>query len=234
MTGRDGEISQTLDRGLATLSFIAESDDGLTVAEVAERLATARAVVYRLLRTLEGRGLVTRVGGRYLLGFGVSRLASRLRPSLQAAVLPLLRELADRTRSTALLTVADGDQALVLATVEPTTSTFHLALREGSRHPLDRGADGIAILAGRPAAPGEPTVVADARAAGHAVSISALQPGAVGVAAPITLSDRATASIGVVRLADHADRGLVDAVREAAAEAARRLGGADVAASAPS
>ena len=226
MTATQGETSQTLDRGLAVLWLLAEHGDGLTAGELADRLSTARAVVYRLLRTLEAHRLIGRAGSRYVLGFGVAELASHLRPRLQATVLPILRQLSGQTNSTALLSVADGDQAMVLIAEEPPQSTFHLALRQGSRHPLAVGADGIAILAGRPPATGDAEDVVRARKAGYALSIGALQAGAIGVAAPVTTSDWATASIGVVQLGvELGDESLPQAVMAAAAEATRRLSG---------
>jgi DNA-binding IclR family transcriptional regulator len=226
MSSTGGEISQTLDRGLTVLSLLAEHGDGLTAAELAERLETARAVVYRLLRTLECHRLVGRVDGRYLLGIGIAELASHLRPSLQATVLPILRELTRQTNSTSLLSIADGDQALMLLAEEPRHSMFHLALRQGSRHPLDVGADGVAILSGRPPAGDDSADVRAARREGYALSIGALQPGAVGVAAPIRTSDWATASIGVVQLGTAvSDPAVPELVIAAATEAARRLTG---------
>jgi DNA-binding IclR family transcriptional regulator len=223
-----GETSQTLDRGLRVLEMLAERPEGLTAVEIADRLSTARAIVYRLLRTLEAHNLATSTGARYFLGFGVADLARRLQPRLQSVVSPLLHRLSIQTDSTALLSVADGDQALVLLTQAPPQSALHLAMREGAKHPLARGADGVAILAGRPAAPGEPAHVAEARRAGYAVSVGALQPGAVGVAAPITLSGWCSASIGVVHLGDRVkDDAIPGIVIATASEAAARLSGQD-------
>jgi len=222
----NGETSQTLDRGLSVLEHLAASPDGLTAVELAERLSTARAVVYRLVRTLEAHHLVTSSGARYYLGFGLADLARQLQPRLQSVVRPLLHRLSTETNSTAILSVADGDQALILLTQEPPQSALHLAMREGSRHPLDLAADGVAILAGRPPAPGEPADVTRARAAGYALSIGALTAGAVGVAAPIRTSDWATASIGVVQLGTAVSGpDIPDIVMSAAADAARRLSG---------
>jgi DNA-binding IclR family transcriptional regulator len=218
-----GETSQTLDRGLTALTLLAENEDGLTAADIADRIGTARAAVYRLLRTLEIHNLVSHEGPRYFLGFGIADLAGRLKPRLRATVLPILRKLSEQTNSTALLSVTDGDQALILVTAEPPRATFHIALREGSRHPLDVGADGVAILAGRPASATDTDEVRLARRRGYAVTVGALQTGAVGIAAPILVSDRATASVGVVQLGVEVDDALVPAVMNAAAEAAARL-----------
>jgi DNA-binding IclR family transcriptional regulator len=226
MSSMGGETSQTLDRGLTVLSLLATHTEGMTAAELAEELATARAVVYRLLRTLEAHRLISRLENRYVLGIGVAELASRLRPRLQTAVLPILRQISRKTNSTAILSVADGDQALILLAEEPPHTTFHLAVRQGARHPIDLGADGVAILAGRPPAPEDTEDVRLARERGYALSVGALQPGAVGVAAAIATSDWATASIGVVQLgAEISDPGIPATVMSAAAEAAQRLAG---------
>ncbi len=222
-----GETSQTLDRGLSVLELLAANPDGLTAVELAERLSTARAVIYRLVRTLEAHSLVASAGARYYLGFGVADLARQLQPRLQAVVLPLLHRLSTETDSTAILSVADGDQAIVLLTQEPPQSALHLAMREGARHPLTLGADGIAILAGRPGQDDDPSAVSKARRSGYAVSIGALQKGAVGVAAPIKVSDWCTASIGVVHVGDRVkDASIPDLVQTAARDAAARLSGA--------
>jgi DNA-binding IclR family transcriptional regulator len=91
------------------------------------------------------------------------------------------------------------------------------------------GADGIAILAGRPPAADDTDDVRMARRRGYAVTVGAIQPGAVGVAAPIRLSDWATASVGVVRLGveidDQVSAAVAPAVMNAADEAIARLSG---------
>jgi DNA-binding IclR family transcriptional regulator len=229
MAASGGETSQTLDRGLTVLKLLAKSQDGLTVADIAEQLGTARPIVYRLLRTLEGHNLVGREDSRYVLGFGIAELAGNIKPRLQATVLPILRSLSKLTNSTALLSVADGDQALILLTAEPPDATLHLVMREGARHPLTLGADGIAILAGRPAVPHDTDDVRMARHRGYAVTVGAIQPGAVGIAAPIRISDWTTASLGVVQLGveinDEVSEAIAPAVMDAADEAATRLSG---------
>ena len=229
MAASGGETSQTLDRGLTVLKLLAKSQDGLTVADIADQLGTARPVVYRLIRTLEGHNLVSREDSRYVLGFGIAELAGNIKPRLQATVQPILRGLSRLTGSTALLSVADGEQALILLAAEPPDAVLHLVMREGARHPLTVGADGIAILAGRPPAAGDSDDVRMARRRGYAVTVGAIQPGAVGVAAPIRLSDWATASLGVVQLGveinDQVSEAVAPAVMNAAEEAATRLSG---------
>lgn len=144
------ETSQTLDRGLRVLKLLAETDHGLTVTELSRRLGVNRTVVYRLLATLEQHSLVRRdAGGRVRIGVGVLGLGRQVHPLVREAALPALRTLADDVGATAHLTVVDGSEALAVAVAEPSWTDYHVAYRAGLRHPLDRGAAGRAILAGR-------------------------------------------------------------------------------------
>ncbi|GHJ46388.1 transcriptional regulator [Catellatospora sp. TT07R-123] len=181
------DTAQTLDRGLRLLTLVADTPGGLTVTEAATRLGVGRAVVYRLATTLTEHALIRRdSSGRLRLGLGLLHLARRAQPLLADAALPALRKLADQVHATAHLTVADGDEAVAVAVVEPSSTVFHVAYRTGSRHPLAAGAAGRAIL--------------DADE-GWTVSSGELQPGAYGIAAPVRDVEGLRASVGVVALA---------------------------------
>ena len=211
------ETSQTLDRGLRVLDVLAASTEGLTVTELATRLDVNRTVVYRLVSTLEQHALVRRdPRGRLHVGLGVLHLASAVQPVLRDLAVPVLRELAEGVGCTAHLTVADGEEALALAVVEPSWTDFHVSYRVGSRHPLTRGAAGKAILLGR-----RP----DAQRAGEpfAVTEGELQPGARGLAAPVPGVEGLEASVGIVTIGDIDVDAVAPLVRRAAAEVAARL-----------
>ena len=183
------ETAQTLDRGLRLLHLVADTPGGVTVTEAANHLGVGRAVVYRLVGTLMLHGFVRRDrSGRLRLGAGVLQLARRAQPLVADAALPALRRLAEDVGATAHLTVAEGAEGVALVVVEPTWTQFHVAYRAGSRHPLERGAAGRAILAGRR---GDESVV---------VTEGELQPGAHGVAAPVLGVEGLEASVGVVTL----------------------------------
>lgn len=186
---QSGETAQTLDRGLRLLHLVADAPGGLTVTEAAARLGVGRTVVYRLVGALTEHGMVRRDGGgRLRLGAGVLHLARRAQPLLAEGALPALRRLAEQTGATAHLTVVEGDEGVALAVVEPSWTAYHVAYRAGSRHPLDRGAAGRAILAGR-----------EGRV-GPVASSGELQSGAHGVAAPVLDVPGLEASVGVVSL----------------------------------
>lgn len=178
--------SQTLDRGLACLDLVAAADRAVSVDDVAEALGLHRSIVYRLLRTLELRRLVERDGeGDFLPGPYLAVLSRSVRRSLRAAAAPVVAGLADELQMTAFVVVADGDEAVTIDSVEPRSLNAHVAYRPGTRHALDRGAPGLALLAARPAEVGERTEVALARQRGWALSEAEVIPGMVSVASPI-------------------------------------------------
>lgn len=223
------ETSQTLDRGLRVLKLLADTDHGLTVTELANKLGVNRTVVYRLLATLEQHALVRRdIGGRARVGLGVLRLAHRVHPLLREAALPALRGLAEDIGATAHLTLVDGNEALAVAVVEPSWTDYHVAYRTGFRHPLDRGAAGRAILAGRAALAGDgnPLPNGDARcttAPGFVLTHGELERGASGAAAPLLGVSGVEGSVGVVMLAESVPERVGPRVVEAATEVSDAL-----------
>jgi DNA-binding IclR family transcriptional regulator len=86
----------------------------------------------------------------------------------------VLRGLAEKAGCTAHLTIADGEEALALAVVEPSWTDYHVSYRIGSRHPLRQGAAGKAILLGR-----------ERTSTPYVVTVGELQTGARGLAAPV-------------------------------------------------
>ncbi|MGW6498416.1 helix-turn-helix domain-containing protein [Nonomuraea angiospora] len=181
------ESAQTLERGLRLLRLLADGRGGRTPTELSAELSLSRPVVYRLLTTLMNEGFVRRdAEGRVHLGFGVLVLAQAVQPLLRAAAVPTLRRLAEDVGATAHLTVAEGDDGLAVAVVEPSWTDMHVAYREGSRHPLTKGAAGQAILALREGRDD------------YFATEGQLQEGARGVAAPVTGLPWLEASVGVV------------------------------------
>lgn len=183
-----GEGSLTLDRGLALLQAVADAEgQACTVSELASSVGVSRAAVYRLLAPLVERGLVWRDGPKVRLGVGLLRLASRVLPQLREAASPVLRALAEDVGATAHLSIADADTVQAVAVIEPSWTSFHVAYRVGTRHPITRGAAGKAM-----------TLRHDG--AQWTTSIGELQPGAHGVAAPVRGVQGLRASIGVISL----------------------------------
>ncbi len=208
-TGR--ESSLTLERGLALLQAVADSEsEAPTISDLATAIGASRAAVYRLLVPLQERGLVRRDGSKVRLGLGLLRLAASVTPQLRLAALPALRELAESVGATAHLTVADGEEAQAIAVIEPSWTTYHVAYRVGTRHPLSRGAAGKAIGL-RSEDPG------------WLATTGELQSGASGIAAPVRGVPGLRASVGVVSFEPLDGEVVGPKVLEAAASVATAL-----------
>lgn len=145
-----------------------------------------RSVTYRMLRTLEDHGLLSRdPQGRYQPGAGLAVLAGRFTPALRALASPHLLSLAVATDKTAFLVVRHGDEAVTVEVVEPPAATAHVSYRPGLRHPVDQGAPGLALLAGAPPLVGERPEVSQARIDGWACSAGEVIVGFRAVSAPV-------------------------------------------------
>jgi DNA-binding IclR family transcriptional regulator len=222
----DKAASQTLDRGLRILDVLA-MDGPLRIAEVAAGIGVHRSVAYRLVRTLEDRGLVIRDGaGALRIGPHVATLARSVAADLQTAAAPVLRGLADALSMTAFLVVLDQDECVTLATAEPRAAVASIAQRPGARHPVTAGAPGIAIqtllTVSERTARGlgaEPAEVARARADGFAISSGEVIAGVTSIAAPVAGAYPAAVAVLFVAAEDRVH--VAEMVRDAAQAVAR-------------
>jgi DNA-binding IclR family transcriptional regulator len=216
--------AQTLARGLRILGVLRDAPDGLSVAELMRALDLHRAIVSRLLATLEDERYVERTESRrYRLGPELIALGKAVRSDLRDLASTVLRSLAEQVGATAVLVVRDGDHAVVISVVEPLHTDLRLLFRLGSRHLLSQGAEGMAILAGNPAAPGERLEVTQARQSGYVVTAGEIMPGTWGLAAPVRTGRRCEMSIGVIAAQALDERATATSVLEATQDLADRL-----------
>lgn len=217
--------SQTLARGLEVLRAVTAARDGLSVAEVAERIGIHRTIAYRALNTLADAHMVHRgEDGRYRGSTGLLSLASAAHQSLRAAALPVLTDTAERLGATVALIVREGNDAVALAVVSPTGGTYHVGFSEGSRHPLGRGAAGHAIMASAPALPGEPDIVSHARRDGYAQTFGEVEPNMYGLAVPVPEEVTGVAAcLNIITVRQDLAAAAVEPLRDAAARITARL-----------
>jgi len=95
-------LVQSLSRGLLILSWLAEQEDGLSLADLAERLGVSRSTAFNLAATLAAHGFVTKTSRpvRYRLGPAVGVLhdrheAGRWRVTVEEELRSLAAELPD-------------------------------------------------------------------------------------------------------------------------------------------
>lgn len=212
--------SQTLARGLSALQLICDSPDGLTIQEVAEQLEIHRTVAARLLATLAQFHLIARHDGRFRPGAGLPALGASFDNNLRELCLPVLHRLADRTKATASLLVAEGEEQVAVAVIVPAGVAYHISFHEGSRYPVDRGAAGLALLASAPPQPGEREVVAETRERGWVITHGEVEPNTYALAVPVKRSP--PSPLTTVSLVSHRPD-ILEEGRSAVIEAANEL-----------
>jgi DNA-binding IclR family transcriptional regulator len=199
--------SQTLSRGIRALEILAEAQQPLTIAELADAMGVHRSVAYRILRTLEDHSLLVRDdSGRVQPGPGLAVLARGVSRNLQTAALPELTQLANTLTMSAFVAVWDHEDCVTLVTVDPRHTGAAVVQHPGSRHPINAGAPGLAIQSAlseqewKATAPGiayRPEA-ADARRRGFAASHDEVIAGVSSLAVPIRVPGGRPAALAVV------------------------------------
>src|SRR5690625_1114795 len=225
-----GSLSLTLSRGIELLEYVCAADVAPTIGEVAQHLGVHRSAAYRLLRTLEAHYLVRRDdAGKILPAAGLTNLARGVENSLQTIGLPILTKIADALEMSCFIAVAQGTDCFTLVTVEATTS-HAVTQHPGTRHHLDRGAPGVALLAGmteqqRADLDGLELTdeahahLAQVQADGYAVSSDEVIPGVGSVAVPLMVAGQLPASLAVVFPRQEVDEQRIAATLQEGAEA---------------
>lgn len=149
MSERGAEV-QSVARAIDLLEVLADTD-GLGLTEIAHRAGLRHNTAHRLLATLISRGYVRREpgGGRYVLGYGVARLASRLGrldQQLRSAAQPLLERVHKVCRETTNLVILDGADIVYVDQVAG-AGTVRMFAEPGARVPAHASGAGKAMLA---------------------------------------------------------------------------------------
>ncbi len=139
-----------LDKGLDILELLADSNDGLSQAQIATETGRSVGEIFRVLQTLERRGYLVRdpASGLYAVSLMMFELAHRnppLRGLVQAALGPM-RRLSTSSGQTCNLSVLDDRRVLVIAQVE-SPGPFGFQVRVGAEFPVERTATGAVLLA---------------------------------------------------------------------------------------
>lgn len=221
--------SQTLSRGIAALELLSDSPAPLLIQELADGLGVHRSVAYRILRTLEEHGLAVRdASGRIRLGAGLAALARGVSRDLQQLALPELSAIAEAFDVTAFLAVLDRREVITLQSVEPSSAHASIAQRPGTRHGIERGAPGAAVLLAmnegereslrRAGVPVDGERLERARELGYATSRDEVIPGLRSIAVPLRVpGDPQPATLAIVTIRELPDPGEVAAAMRAAA-----------------
>jgi DNA-binding IclR family transcriptional regulator len=140
-------------RVMDILQAVAAEPEGLSLANLSDRLKLPKTSVFSLLRALEGGGYLRSRDGRFTLGDEALKLGARLGQarSFPKCARPVLEWLARETEETILLGVLseEGHEVSYVDVIE-SEKPLRFAVRVGNRRPLYCTAAGKAILAFSP------------------------------------------------------------------------------------
>jgi DNA-binding IclR family transcriptional regulator len=194
-----------LDRIIAILDAVKESDGSITITDISVRTALPKSTVSRLVAELTGQRYLERTDDGVSLGLRLFELGARASLTLRlvAAAAPVLRNLRDATGERVGLWVQQGTDMVSIAAVAGRLPM--LPTRAGMRSPALTTASGKAFLAfcGDPAVVDRvsaPLIEDDAdhfreelahvRVSVVALDVEASYPGILAVGSPVLSTDR--------------------------------------------
>lgn len=243
---------QSVDRAVSVMEFLSRNGlSGLT--EISNELQIHKSTVYRLLATLEYRGIVEQDTDteKYRLGFGLAVMAGSVTADLDIVrhSRGICQRLSDDTEETVTLEVLEGSDAVIIHQSISSSSVLG-ADWSGSHTPLHCTASGKVLMAHMPSrrvgqllrkpleSKTENTIVDpdklreqfdEIRASGYGYTVEELEEGLNAVGAPIHASDGSV--IGAVSLSGPAFRLPFDSLpdlgfrtADAGSEISRRFG----------
>ncbi len=244
---------KSLDRAMGVFDHLSTLP-GATLSELAEDLDQSAATVYRILVTLEGRGLVEFDAGQQLWHIGPRAFVIGARYLRRTSVVerarPILRRLMEATGETANLGIAREAHVLFISQVE-THASIRAFFPPGTLSPMHASGIGKALLAQMSddrlsrliatapldrftdrtlTEPGDLRAdLQQTRARGYAIDDEEKNTGMRCIAAPVfDLSGEAVAGISVSGPVDRVSSSqtprLAEAVIQAAADLSRALG----------
>jgi DNA-binding IclR family transcriptional regulator len=173
-----------LDRAIAILDAFAAADRSLSLAEIAARTGLYKSTILRLANSLLRGQLLERLDdGRYRVGPAAFRLGALYQRSIVAIdiLLPIMRDLAERSWESVAFYVRSGDVRTCLYRVE-SKHAIRYTIREGDVLPLLAGSGGR-VLAAFSGQQGEPYETI--RKTYHSLSVGDRDPETAGVSAPV-------------------------------------------------
>ena len=233
-TPNDNETKtiRSIERAMDVLACFDHETPELSVTDLQKRTGLSRPTLYRILATLEGKGVIRSFGDpqRFELGHEASRLAASWigQDEFLRAAGPVLHRLWEDTDETVALFVATDDGHKIC--IEELQSRQALTFKRGVgfTEALSVGASGKAMLAFTDAAANDPDLDA-VRRTGVQVSKGEIIEGAVAIAAPVFNRDGTVkGSVCIfgpeVRLTDSRRDACIKQVREASREISSALG----------
>jgi IclR family KDG regulon transcriptional repressor len=147
---QSGTYLKTIDRALQVLLQFSKEHPEWSTSELAQVLGLHRSIVYRMLKTLERRGFVTKTDrhGYFTLGLKLVELGNIVLSTMDLRQItdPIMIRLVKETGESVMLSVVSGDECVCIAKVD-SPRPIRAMLSIGDRSPLHAGATGKSLLA---------------------------------------------------------------------------------------
>lgn len=203
---------RSIERALSVLDCFEPNRPSQSLSEICSQLKLPKTTVFRILQALIDSGYVINTTDlKFELSLKVLRLADgvRIDSDMVRLARPYLEEIAEATGETVALSCIDGDDRIIVDTVE-CKHPLQLVLKRGERNPRYTAATGIVFLAYDAAgledflknhphnAEATRKAVAQVLERGFAATNDFRVKGSAGIAAPLfDMKDSCTYSIGV-------------------------------------
>ena len=144
-------IVPAVEQSIRVLLCLAGSNSShMSLTEICENVGIHKSKAFGILHTLHQFNLV-QIRGRkkgYALGIGLIALSRKVLDGINVIAFadPILKELSDQIKGTAVLGIIDGDNVVVVSRYE-SNKNIGVAIRIGNKVPLSFGSHGKAIAA---------------------------------------------------------------------------------------
>ena len=138
-----------LDKGLDILELLSENKEGLTQAEIANRLNKSVNEIYRMISTLRNREYVDfdEDEDRYNLSYKILNMTAKFEPvkTLISKAIPIMKEIAMKANQSVHLAIYTRGKILIIAQ-EDSPSSFNYHVSVGATFDLLETSSGRVIL----------------------------------------------------------------------------------------
>lgn len=154
VTKRTSYTVEAVARALDLLRAFSEPPHEFGLSELARELGMTKNLAFRLLKTLELKGFVHRIGDRYVVGIAVAelgRFAIHRFDAIRSAAEPIMRELRTRSGETVYIAAREELGAVCIG-IDESDDTVRGVLELGAQLPLAAGGAAKVLLAYMPPA----------------------------------------------------------------------------------
>lgn len=141
---------KSLGFAIEVLSMFTKENPSWGLRDLSKEMGVNHTIIYRILRTFEDKQVLIQNpdSKKYELGSGLAPLlaAYRSKNEMSDLILPVMKELSEKTGESAFLTWREGHEGVTVEIAE-SSNNIRFAVSKGTRTPLYLGASAKSIMA---------------------------------------------------------------------------------------